>query len=167
MIAGSNGVVLFLDVDGPLIPFGGVVREYSGAATARAIRESSNPLLARINPELGPHLLGLGCELVWATTWMDDANRYVGPILGLPPLGVMNWPDADDPADARHRWHWKTRALVNRAAGQPFIWIDDEIGEFDQEWVAGQHGARALLHRVDPRVGLTSNDIVAIGAWLT
>jgi hypothetical protein len=47
--------LLFLDVDGPLIPFGGATREY-------VVRCGSNPLLARINPDLGPLLANLSCE---------------------------------------------------------------------------------------------------------
>ncbi|MFE7395081.1 hypothetical protein ACFU9K_49270, partial [Streptomyces sp. NPDC057582] len=39
----------------------------------------SNPLLARINPEHGPRLTALPCDLVWATTWMADANACIAP----------------------------------------------------------------------------------------
>ncbi|WP_227997438.1 hypothetical protein [Nocardia australiensis] len=80
----------------------------------------------------------------------------------------MNWPDAaDDLGDERHELHWKTRPLVDRAAGQSFIWIDDEIGEYDREWVSAHHDGQALLHRIDSRVGLTPNDLIAITTWLT
>lgn len=46
--------LLFLDVDGPLIPFGGPVPEYP---LPREFRRNANPLLARVNPDLGPELL--------------------------------------------------------------------------------------------------------------
>ncbi len=157
-----TSALLFLDVDGPLIPFGGTSREYS----ASALEENSHPLLARINPALGPLLLALPCELVWATTWMDDANQSVGPLLGLPTLPVMTWPDSDDDQDERIGLHWKTRPLVDRAAGRPFIWIDDEIGAADRAWVSAHHDGRALLHRVDAGLGLAPGDFGTLTAWL-
>ena len=125
--------LLFLDVDGPLIPFGGSAREYP---VSREV-ESSNPLLARVNPALGSGLLALGCDLVWATTWMDEANECVAPLLGLPTLPVVTWPDfPEDDHDARIGLHWKTRGIVARAAGLPFVWIDDEATDVDRTWVA-------------------------------
>lgn len=30
---------------------------------------------------------------------------------------------------------WKTRALVDWAAGRPFSWVDDEITDTDRRWV--------------------------------
>ncbi|WP_086665065.1 hypothetical protein [Lentzea kentuckyensis] len=52
--------LLFLDVDGPLLPFGDGV--------------AGTPGLSRLDPMHGPWLAALPCELIWATTWMDDAN---------------------------------------------------------------------------------------------
>src|SRR4051812_2419606 len=34
---------------------------------------SGNPLVHRLDPADGHRLLGLGCHLVWATTWMAEA----------------------------------------------------------------------------------------------
>jgi hypothetical protein len=151
--------LLLLDVDGPLIPFGGATREY-------VVRRGSNPPLARINPDLGPLLANLSCELVWATAWMEEANECVGPGLGLPRLPVMAWPDTADDADARIGLHWKTRALVDRAAGRSFIWIDDEIGDMDRLWVSAHHRGPALLHHVDSGVGLSTSDFATLTAWI-
>ncbi|TDE34218.1 hypothetical protein E1289_10465 [Actinomadura sp. 6K520] len=36
----------------------------------------------------------------------------------------------------------------------------------DRRWVAAHHGNRALLHRVDPRAGLTEADFSLIHWWL-
>ncbi|MGW4438562.1 HAD domain-containing protein [Streptomyces sp. NPDC004596] len=158
-------MLLFLDVDGPLIPFGAADRTYarydrglSGPPGAHA-----HPLLSRVDPELGARLSRLGCELVWATTWMDDANDCLAPWLGLPALPVVRWPDRDEPPG---RLHWKTRPLVAWAAGRPFVWIDDELTGTDRGWVAAHHPAPALLHRVDHRYGLTGADFTAVAKWL-
>jgi hypothetical protein len=61
--------VIFLDVDGTLITFGGL--HTNGASSAAG----GNPLLDRLDPHVGVKLLALGCELVWATTWMAQANE--------------------------------------------------------------------------------------------
>ncbi|MFF3570533.1 hypothetical protein [Nocardia jiangxiensis] len=62
--------------------------------------------------------------------------------------------------------HWKTRTLVDLAAGRPFIWIDDEIRDHDEIWVRGNHPGRALLHRVDGISGLLDTDFTALAEWL-
>ena len=161
--------LLFLDVDGPLIPFGGAPQQYRTWPTAPAPQADGNPLLARINPGHGPHLRALACELVWATTWMADANQYIAPRLGLPPLPVVTWPEAsaaDEEHDERQGLHWKTRTLVRWAAGRPFAWVDDEITRTDRTWVAAHHPGQALLHRVDPAKALTDADYLILGRWL-
>lgn len=49
-----------------------------------------------LNPAHGPMLLRFaaehGVELVWATTWTDDANTMIGPLLELPELPVRRRP---------------------------------------------------------------------------
>lgn len=170
MVTGSiQRPLLFLDVDGPLIPFGAEPQQYpTYAADGELPGADANPLLTRINPEHGTRLAALPCEVVWATTWMADANECIAPLIGLPQLAVVDWPEpsATDDQDERDGLHWKTRALVGRAVGRPFVWVDDEITDTDRRWVAAHHRGHALLHRVDPRLGLTDDDYAALDSWL-
>jgi len=62
--------------------------------------------------------------------------------------------------------HWKTAFLTQWAAGRPFIWLDDEITQADRRWVQAHYPAKALLHRVDPLLGLTDADFAQIRQWL-
>lgn len=97
---------------------------------------------------------------------MHDANEVIAPLLGLPPLPVADLPEAplEDPVDTLH---WKTAALIATAAGRRFVWVDDEISDIDRAWVNTHHAGPALLHRVDPRSGLTEADLAQIGDWLS
>lgn len=158
----------FLDVDGPLLPFGGESGSYPAPSEDARKAAAAHPLLHRLDPAHGPRLAALPCDLIWATTWMADANALLAPLLGLPPLPIVTWPDDPDTerADERAGLHWKTRGLVTRAAGRPFAWIDDEPTARDRAWVAAHHPAPALLHRVDPRRGLTPSDYRTLRTWL-
>ncbi|MEV4056682.1 HAD domain-containing protein [Amycolatopsis sp. NPDC049688] len=148
--------LLFLDIDGPLIPFGRSSGQYETFPNA----DLGNPLLSRVDPSLGPRLLALGCDLVWATTWLADANECVSPLLGLPELPVLDVPEGDD-----RGLHWKTRPIVEWAAGRPFAWLDDETTGADRAWVVRHHPGPALVHTVEASTGLTGQDFTTIATW--
>src|SRR5690242_5116106 len=115
MTASDQRPLLFLDVDGPLIPF-----RARPTGQMSVTDQSGNPLLNRLDPSDGRRLLALDCRLRWATTWMSDANDIVAPRLGLPPLPVVDFPDEEVP---ERGLHWKTEPLTREAAGTPFIWL--------------------------------------------
>ncbi|MFJ8465260.1 HAD domain-containing protein [Streptomyces swartbergensis] len=166
MTSAAQRPLLFLDVDGPLIPFGSSSgHPRSAAAGASAPVDQGNPLLRRLDPGLGTRLMALGCHLVWASTWMEEANEVVAPRIGLPKLPVLEWPD-DVAGGVPRGLHWKTRPLVEWADGRPFIWVDDEISAMDRQWVAVSHPGPSLLHRVDPAEGLEDADFSALAGWL-
>lgn len=142
-------MLIFLDVDGVLIPL---------RARRMSPWDEDNPLLERVDPADGPRLIGLGGALVWATSWMDDANDVVAPRAGLPRLPVVDFPDFPEMLPGLH---WKTIHLTGWAAGRPFVWLDDEITDADVRWVADRHPGPALLRRVDPLAGLSAADLAA------
>jgi hypothetical protein len=152
-------------VDGVIIPYGLSETVPNSAMVALNGPDPQDEQLNRINPSHGQLLLDLACELVWATGWEDEANDVISPRLGLPHLPVVPW--GEDMITAPGRLHWKTRDIIAFAEGRPFIWIDDEIGDLDQEWVRAHHLAPALLHRIEPHMGLTEDDIIEIDGWLT
>ncbi|WP_405520178.1 HAD domain-containing protein [Streptomyces canus] len=167
--------LLYLDVDGPLNPYAAKPeRRPEGYTTHRMKPEGwlaqhpglppsrVRPLRVWLNPSHGQSLLKLTdrYDLVWATTWREEANTFIAPVLGLPPLPVVDWPTTPTPGP--NGTFWKTRHLVNHAEGRPFVWLDDELDDNDREFVASHHDGPALLQWVDPRVGLRERDFEAV-----
>jgi hypothetical protein len=173
---------LLVDVDGPLNPYAAKPhRRPEGYQTHRLVtprweaaerrRLSAwglpdrrvKPLRVWLNPDHGPALAALPFELVWATTWEQEANDFVAPLLGLPTLPFICWLDPrPEPANGVF---WKTPQIVAWADGRAFAWVDDEISDADRDWVHAHHRGPALLRRVDPRCGLTVDDFARLARW--
>ncbi len=174
--------MLLVDVDGPLNPYAAKPsRRPEGYGTHRLMTprwaaaerrrlaawglpdRAAKPLRVWLNPAHGPALTALPFDLVWATTWEDEANAFLSPLLGLPPLPYIAW--SDPHARQEGGVFWKTPDVVARARGRPFAWVDDEITDVDRTWVQAHHLGPALLHHVDPRIGLTSADFARLTDW--
>lgn len=148
--------LLLLDVDGPLNPYSTNGARPDGYTTHRL-----GGFQVWLNPDHGPALSALDYELVWATSWEDEANASIAPVIGLPQLPVILWPGDAGILDLC----FKTPMIVKWAQGRPFAWVDDEITDVDREYVDRHHDGGALLHRVDPRKGLRGEDFEALAAW--
>jgi hypothetical protein len=107
--------------------------------------------------------MALPFELIWATTWENEANTYLAPLLGLPELPFVAWSlPRSKPSD---EVFWKTREVVARAGGRPFAWLDDEITDADRDWVDACHPVPSLLLRIDPSLGLLPEDFAVLKEW--
>ncbi|NRQ32348.1 hypothetical protein HII36_10930 [Nonomuraea sp. NN258] len=105
--------LVFLDVDGPLLPFGEDPRGASPATPP--------------TPEVGRRLAALPGALVWATTWEERANTDLAPRLGLPRLPVVTWPEPTGQDEREDRWvatHHAGPALLHRV--EPYRGLADE-----------------------------------------
>ncbi|MFJ9037978.1 hypothetical protein ACIRF8_15465 [Streptomyces sp. NPDC102406] len=164
--------LLLIDVDGPLNPWAAKPSRRPEGYQTHRMRPTGwqdpwqKPLRVWLNPAHGPSLLALPFDLVWCTTWEAEANEWIGPHLGLPELPVIKWPE-----DARKEQaggaFWKTKHVIQWAAGRPFAWIDDDFTDRDRSYVAAHHEGPALLHFINPRLGLLQDDFQALAAWAT
>lgn len=171
--------ILFLDVDGPLNPYAAKPhRRPEGYTTHRLnpltedgvtrwTAHHKRPLRVWLNPSHGPALLGLGFDLVWATTWESEANRLIGPHIGIPDLPYVAFdripaPSPDrtvlDTSPGPDSTYFKTAQLVRWADGRPFVWVDDEITDTDTHWMGMHTNGQGLPMKISPRIGLTPQD---------
>jgi len=180
---------LLLDVDGPLNPYdakpwrrpvGYHTWRYIGPGALYTDREyrqarAKHAMRVWLNPDHGPMLLDLaattGLELVWATTWGSEANRCIGPAIGLPELPVIRFGEPDwGHAGWSMSGAWKWRAVADYADGRPLAWLDDEHNDvtyvharavFDRR----RAGTPTLLCHVDPRTGLLPDHLATVRSW--
>ncbi len=147
--------LLLLDVDGVLIPYA-AAKQPAGFEQHELLGE-----LVWLAPHHGAWLRPLRdrFQLVWATGWEHDANRLIAPILGLPALPVIEFPRN---ADGRFT---KLPTIIRFAAGQPLVWIDDELTHAAHAWAAGRMPPARLID-VDPAIGLTQEIVAMIAAFM-
>jgi hypothetical protein len=173
--------LLYLDVDGPLNPYAAKPERRPAGYTTHRMKPDGwiarhpgqppaavKPLRVWLNEAHGPELRALAArfDLIWATTWVGEANTFIAPVLGLPPLPVVEWPDgAPPPGTDGSGLFWKTRRLVAHAAGRPFAWVDDELGSRDRAHVTVHHKAPVLLLHIDPRLGLRAADFTTLAEF--
>jgi hypothetical protein len=127
---------------------------YSGRAGDRHDQMAHRIVL---NRRWGPMLASLadaGAELAWASAWQSDANRFIGPLLGLP---ALRW------APAVHTR--KAYTVIPWTEGRPWAWLEDIEDELE--------AASALSHRrphlpvlVDRATGLTQEHVDRVAEWL-
>lgn len=144
-----------MDVDGVLNPFPDTPNGYD---EYDFFPEDDEPVrLTRVH---GDWLKELGAvfELVWATGWGADANRFICPQFGLRECVVLELPPI--PFEPRH----KVPATASFAGDRPAAWVDDMVTPEAHEW-AGSREAPTLLVGVDSATGLTRPAVDELLAW--
>ena len=152
---GVTRPLLLLDVDGVLNPFDG---DCPAGYAEHDLFPGEEPV--RVNTAHGDWLAELAAhfDVVWATAWNDDANRILGPLLGIPGFPVITMPPAPfQPGD-------KVTRVAAHAAGRAAAWIDDLHTTAGREWAA-QRPWPTLLVSADPALGLTREHVDLLITW--
>ena len=162
---------LLLDVDGPLNPYAAkATRRPEGFETHRAFPATGHPPKGYrlwLNPLHGPKLLALGAELIWATTWEFEADEWIGCHIGLPKLPVISV----NPVDYRNSegLYWKTKRVAQwmneNRPGIPFLWLDDEVGRRDRDWIEENCAPGSGIRIISPQTGITDDHLEEIMEW--
>jgi hypothetical protein len=176
--------ILFLDVDGVLnVDYhrgtprkGTIVREIP-------LGHPQHVYTVYLDPSHGPWLNELTehFELVWATTWEDEANEYLLEHLGLPPLPVVPFtaeaelrlplPDLlPQPkfSDRHNTWIWKAPSVLRYAGDRPFYWFDDDFSLLhDHLWAEKRNETvPTYLEHVRPHKGLMRHHVEKAILWV-
>jgi hypothetical protein len=153
--------LLLIDVDGVLNPVGRHKPEKGWQ------RLHLGDWWVNLNPMHGEWLNSLAdaFELTWATTWEDEANQYIGPVIGLPELPVIRFSEEDftpeTPQPDQRYETWKLPSVKAYVGDRPFAWLDDDLHKDAFDWAIARtsNGRLTNLYKVDPHMGLLPHHI--------
>jgi hypothetical protein len=111
-------------------------------------------------------------DMVWATTWMDQAAALLCPRLGI----GLRWPFIDLTREIELTWAgtwetetWKLPGIERWAKGtdRPIAWLDDDLGGDAERWARGRSEAVAptVLVPTDPSTGLSDDEVGVLLSW--
>lgn len=139
--------VFFLDIDGVvnvIPPRKGVPPHLKVWEDWRKIEVATYPI--NYSPNLIDHLNRISekADIVWLTTWREEASKDFAPAVGLNEFKFLNHKGVEDPwgttssfgGSPENRW-WKMNAVLHHidTVGTPFIWIDDEMRSSTKKYV--------------------------------
>lgn len=198
--------LVLLDVDGPLNPYRLITKKGHTPLRPRHDdpepyvyerhhlhptdwKETGLPVLLSASHGVALRALTEHATLVWATTWEHEANAIIAPILGLPELPVIEWPDNARgwALYPRHHGSWKTKHVLtwldehglDPYTGKPLPWafVDDDLRGDDRQLVRNHYGLargqdpaevgapRTLLMEIHPLHGLRAKDFADLTEW--
>jgi hypothetical protein len=111
-------------------------------------------------------------DMVWATTWMDQAAPLLCPRLGV----GLRWPYVDLAREIELAWAgtwetetWKLPGIERWAEGtdRPIAWLDDDLGPDAMAWAERRTKlvAATCVVNTDPSLGLSDAEVAVLLAW--
>ncbi|WP_157124633.1 hypothetical protein [Nocardia pseudovaccinii] len=162
--------LLVMDVDGVLAPSsvgeGFRAHMYNGPGPDGSLVSGT----VLLNAEHGAWLnmvLDKGIEVAWGSSWLDLANEWIAPRIGLRQslpvidVGRSRW--------SRFGWTSKFGPVSDYAADRALAWVDDDFGGKEPGWAEDRTrdlGLSTVIVQPHPLVGLTSEHISTIDNWV-
>lgn len=168
---------LLLDVDGPLNPYAGGRNKPKGYVLHNMRptgweSESLPALKVWLNPDHGKQLKKLGYNIIWATTWAKDANKWISPHVGLPDdLETITWGthELEGLKKPFSKLYWKTPEILTymqkNHPGEPFVWVDDEAFKRDEKFLEDGLDCEVKVLTINPAKGLDEDDFEKLAEW--
>jgi hypothetical protein len=160
---------IYLDVDGVInAVLSGSPDHWGETAEGDAVADGNTyPIVWA--PAMVAELAALeNVEIVWTTTWRDDAVRSIAPLIGLGEDFRVLHPnrDPDAPLPMAHSIEWKAAAVFAEQAEDPspFIHIDDEINYHKWQGMIPALGGLAISP--NPYYGITKKHIAMIKDYI-
>ncbi|SCG55237.1 HAD domain-containing protein [Micromonospora zamorensis] len=148
--------LLLLDIDGVLNPYGSP--QPPAGYTEHRLFPGEEPV--RVNPVHGTWITEASAvlDIAWATSWNDEANQLLAPLLHITPLPVVTMPCTPfHPSE-------KIPLIAAYAQQRPATWIDDLHSPEAHVWAA-RRTSPTLLITTDPAIGLTRDSIDRVITW--
>lgn len=163
---------IYLDVDGCLNPITYKHRRKHWEDYKRHRIEVYPTQFFRVwlSEQMGAEFLRLAreysAEIVWSTTWMHEANKFISPIIGLPDdLRVTRF---DEVYDTDKTSSGKIPAIAEMCNDNAIVVIDDWLGFKDKCWLKERQeedGYPTLGIKPYETVGITKAHIAQIGEF--
>jgi hypothetical protein len=122
----GDRVRLLLDVDGVLNVAGTPCSDWKEWLAVRCRGSTINH-----SPEVGRAIADLGVEIIWLTTWREEANQWIGPLFGWPEHPVIAIGD-EEMLSWRSWWKLDAAKRLYADSPVPFIWADDELSDMGE-----------------------------------
>lgn len=148
---------LYLDVDG-VVNAQYTPKAWGGRQKGHATTEGYTYPISWA-PGMIDALRSLDLDLVWTTTWRDDAVASIAPLVGWGTDGRVLHPNLNPKALTTFpSIEWKALAVAadQRENPTPFIWCDDEIWAYEIN-LARELGGLAIP--VDHNTGITPQNV--------
>lgn len=154
---------LFLDIDGVLNRISSHGDTWPDFELHKLAPFNGNTFYLWLSKSMATELISLPVDIVWLTTWAEEAPRLVAPILGMPEYPVAGF--GTDMTEGRGSKLGCVEWWMDTHGERPFIWIDDDaIPHFAAEDFK-EVGWNALLIEPNYTVGITWDHINAIRAF--
>lgn len=142
-----------LDVDGVVFPR----TDHAPDLVGRALRLAGFRVVLPRVVEEGLAAAISGADLVWLTSWEQDAPSEIAPLLGLP----------DAPALPLRRCTIaeKQQRLEEICGKAPLVWVDDQLGAAARR-LAAARPAPTLLIKPDARRGLGARQLARVASFI-
>lgn len=164
-------------------------RSQEGPLTTSAIIEGYRIELNPEHPAMIARFASTGAELMWATMWEDKAALHFAPEAGFghdwkhidfydhwessfdtefDDIFATGYDDTESHGSGSSIGSLKWPGILATAGKRPFVWIDDDLADWQIEWAETRsaQGIPTLMVRPRPHIGMTPDDAELIVEFL-